>query len=813
MRHAFATIQSSGRFACIALALAAGTAFPALAQVVSTPAHPPHSPPLPPPHPFAPDHVYVVPTTWRVPTAWRVVNVSAVAATITIEDQVATTNLEISVSNPSGAAQQAEMLLPVPEGVTIRSFQYDGTGPEPTANLLPKDQARQIYNSIVTSQRDPGLLEFAGLNLIRTSAFPIPAGGTQKVRITFEQLLTADGGRVDYILPKSESLATTTQVPWTIKATIKSARPIATAYSPSHDLTTDRKGAGDLVVTVPPNSAAGPGSFRLSYLVQHDKAEPSGTLFAYPDPTLSGGKGGYFLFVASLPADRPADMKPAMREITLVIDRSGSMRGEKMDQAKKAATNVLSGLAEGETFNIIDFSDSIQSFSKEPIAKDAASLAKALTYIQGIDANSGTNINDAMLEALRPAAKAGSVPLVLFLTDGLATVGERSEGKIRESLKAANTQHRRIFSFGVGFDVNTPLLSGLSRQSRAMATFVQPQEDVEMKVSQVYRRLQGPQLASPALTPLDRDAKPTTMAVRDMLPAEMNDLFEGDQVVLVGQYTGAEPSLKLKLSGDWYGKPREFTFDFKLDAATTRQGFVPRIWATRKVASLVDTLRQQSADGNLPAADDAKFKEVVDEIVRLSTRWGVMTEYTSFLALEPGQRMALLGDIPLPGLDGYSEGTYRRLAGESLTAGNRADNRSGGLAVSQDKDVQSKGEAKNAQTANVYYTLAPQFDGQRAFGKGGSGGGTSPFGVTQTVVVGMQNINSQSYMNRNNRWVDSRVLAKETEKPDREVIIGTPEFDKLVDTLIAEGQEGVLALEGELLLQIGTERVLVKPAA
>lgn len=809
MRHA----RFIAPVACLALALAAGTVGPAFAQQASTPAHPPHSPPLPPPPPphlLPPGHIYVIPTTWRVPAPWRVVTISAVAASITVEDQVATTLLEISVTNPGAAAQQAEMLLPVPEGVTIRSFQYDGTGPEPTATLLPKAQARQIYNSIVTQQRDPGLLEFAGLNLIRTSAFPIPAGATQKIRITFEQLLTADGGRVDYVLPKSESLATTTQVPWTIKATIKSARPIATVYSPTHDLTADRKGAGDLTVTVPPNSAAGPGSFRLSYLVQQDKAEPSATLFAYPDTSLAGGKGGYFLLVASLPADRPSDLKPTKREMTLVIDRSGSMRGEKMEQAKKAAANVLSGLAEGETFNIIDFSDSIQSFSKEPVAKDAASLAKALDYIKAIEANGGTNIHDAMLDALRPQAQAGSMPLVLFLTDGQATVGERSEGKIREDLKAANTQHRRIFSFGVGFDVNTPLLSGLSRQSRAMATFVQPQEDVEIKVSQVYRRLQGPQLASPALLALDRESKPTSLAVRDMLPAEMNDLFEGDQVVLVGQYTGSEPSLKFKLTGDWYGKPREFTFDFKLDGATTRQGFVPRLWATRKVASLVDTLRQQSADGNLPSESDPKYKEVVEEIVRLSTRWGVMTEYTSFLALEPGQRLALLKDAPALDLQqAYSVSHSARVARSALSAGNGAGNRTGAQGVSQDLDMLSKGEAKNVQSSNKVYSVAPITPAAR-----GGGGGGSPFnGVAQATVVGMQNINSQSYMNRNNRWVDARALAKETEKPDREVIIGTPEFDKLVDFLVAEGQEGVLALEGELLLQIGAERVLVKPAA
>jgi len=770
-----------------------------LGQTVTTTTTTNITPPATTSTPPIPDgRVIIVPTTPRVPAAWRIVRVSSVDCTLTIDDQLATTLLELSVTNQSSSAQEAELLLPIPIGSTIRSFQYDGTGPEPTARVLPKDEARRIYNSIVHSQKDPGLLEFAGQALIRTSAFPIPAGATQKIRITVEQLLSADNSRLDYVLPKSDALATETSVPWTIKGTIKSPREISTVFSPSHDLVTERKGKTEVAFSIPARSASGTGSFRLSWMAPTSLAEPSGMLYAYPDSTIAGGKGGYFLFVASVPSERPPGTKPALRDVQIVIDRSGSMRGEKIQQAKKAALNVLQGLTDGETFNIIDYSDAVNSFSPVPIARTADSAAKAAAYINAIEANGGTNIGDALAEAFRApitpsSGGPGVMPLVLFLTDGLPTVGERREGALREAARTANTMSRRVFTFGVGYDVNAPLLTGLAKQSRAAATFVLPDEDVELKVSQVYRRLSGPILGFPKLTPGGPvDGAPLW---RDQLPAELPDLFEGDQLVVVGQYTGASQDLRLSLEGDGFGAKRNYAFNFKLDQASPRHGFVGRLWATRKVASLVEGLRLQSADGNLPPANDAKFKEVVDEIVRLSTRWGVLTEYTSFLALEPGAVVTNLDGSTRPAPS--TAGGIRVLAEQQLRAGSAAPNRSGGAGVAKDQDTKTKGEASNAQSANSYYRFS------------GTDGSDKRVDVQQSVSV--QNINSQSYFKRTNRWIDGRLIDKADAAPDTTISLGSAEFDALADKLDAEGQTGVLALEGELLLLVGGKIYLVKP--
>ncbi len=750
---------------------------------------PAHQPPAPPPVHVIEETVVIVPQVRPRPHHDQrpLVHLSAVTASITIDEQVSSTTVELVLTNPAGVPQQAELLLPVPEGVSVRSLEYDGAGPEPTARLLARDEARRIYDSIVYRQRDPALLEFAGFNLIRTSVFPVPPGGTQRLRLTYEQLLPADGNRVDYVLPRSDSLEPS-GVTWTISATIKSKSPISTVYSPSHDLATERVGPGHVIVKVPAVSAANPGSFRLSYL--SEKSAPDGiaaTFMAYPDPALAAGSGaagaesGYFLLLAGLPARLPEDVAKVKREVVLVIDRSGSMRGQKIEQARAAAVQVVDGLEMGEAFNIIDYSDSIASFAEHPVVKSAETAESARRYIRALQANGGTNLHDAILEALRPEPTAGMLPMVLFLTDGLPTVGERSEVKIRDDVKAANKHARRIFTFGVGFDVNTPLLAGLARASRAASTFVLPEEDVEVKVSQVFRRLSGPILASPTITVLDAAGKATTRPVRQMLPGELPDLFDGDQLVLLGQYMCDAP-VRFRLEGSYLGKARSFEFAFDPKSATTRNGYVPRLWATRKIAVLIDQIRQAGAEGGAAVRpgqtpSDPRMKELVDEIVRLSVQYGILTDYTAFLATEPGEG----GRAPSPIAAAPGEASAQ-------LSSKAAAKRSGKDSVNQELNLNSQSEQKVANARNLYLNEDLKE-------------------VTSTTC---QQVNDRTMFKRSNRWVDARLLDRETEQPDRVVEFGTPEFSTLLDQLIKENRQGMLAVGGDILLAVNNQRVLVK---
>lgn len=705
------------------------------------------------------------------------VELTAVSANISVDEQVAATTLELTLTNRAHAQQEAVVLLPVPDGVSVRSLLYDGVGPEPTARVLPRDEARSIYDAIVRSMRDPALVEFAGYNLIRTSAFPIPPGKSQKLSLTYEQVLPMDGDRVDYALPRSEALSGGGA--WTIHADIRSRRPITGVYSPSHEIETKRESERRVRIELTGRPAEQPGAVRFSYLLGRTDDPLSVSTMAYPDPSLSDGKGGFFMMLAALPPG--SQESKVKREVILVLDRSGSMKGDKMKQALAAAAQIIEGLEEGEAFNIIDYSDSIQSFADAPVIKSRETAAQARSYLGRIQASGGTNIHDALLEALRGRPTEGMLPMVLFLTDGLPTVGERSEVAIREAVKKANDDDRRIFSFGVGFDVNTPLLSNVSKASRGAATFVLPDEDVEVKVSQVFRRLAGPILASPRLTVRDADGGRDTRALRELLPAELPDIFDGDQIVLTGQYTSDQP-VTLRLSGEYLGEPRHFDFELDVSKASTRHSYVPRIWANRKVADLIDHIRQAAADTANPLSDAAR-KEIVEEIIALSTKYGILTEYTAFLATEPETRF----DSPARRAENL------RAADEAIRE--RAGGvRSGAGGVAQEMNVQRQAAATApAQTGGrlMYY----KDDGDQ---------------INEVAITTVQNIADRTFFQRKNRWVESQLLATEGQKPDRTVEFGSDEYMALARELARDNRQVALALGGDVLLQVGSERILVK---
>jgi Ca-activated chloride channel family protein len=608
------------------------------------------------------------------------VEITDISVLVDVLESTATTSIEIRLQNTSNRRQEAELIVPVPEGAVVRGFAYDGPGGEITAKVLPKDEARRIYRQLVSKIRDPALVEFIGYNLIRSSVFPVEPRGKQKVRLTYEHLLEVDGNRVDYVLPRTESLEYA--VPWKVTANIRAKRPISTVYSASHKLDIERSGSHHVIVKIAADAVKEPGPFRFSYLTQENGVTAS--MFAYPEKKVGGG---YFLLLAGLPPEVTVsdEANSIKREVTLVIDRSGSMRNEKIEQVKEAALQIIAGLRKGEAFNVIIYNNTVQRFSKNSVLKNRKNEAAAQAYIEGITATGGTNIHDALAEALGQEPKEGMLPIVLFLTDGLPTVGQTSEVAIRNLVIKSNPHKRRVFTFGVGVDVNAPLLEKMATESRAKAEFVLPKEDVEVKIGRVFKSLTGPVLADVKLEAVEADGSPAIGRTRDIMPEKLPDLFEGDQLVLLGQYVG-KSAITFKISGNYLGRERQFKFTFESDKADVRNGFVPRLWASRKIAQLIDAVRQMGAD---PAAskNDPKVKELVDEIVHLSTEFGILTEYTAFLAREGtdlGDRVEVL-----------------REAGTVLER-RAMRGRSGYGAVNQSLNLQPQARQKSLNYGNVY---------------------------------------------------------------------------------------------------------------
>jgi Ca-activated chloride channel family protein len=726
----------------------------------------------------------------------QAVEITSVEARVNILERTARTQMEIALRNPGSQQIEAILLLPVPDGAVVSNFMFDGAASEPTAQIMRREEARSLYESIVNRVRDPALLEFAGYNLIRTSVFPVTAGGTQKVRLTYENLLGGDDARVDFVLPRSESLDR--RSPWKIAIDVQSQHEIASAYSPSHDILTQRLSKNHLKVTLAESSATDPGAFMLSYLLVRNGNGGGlpASMFAYPDTKIGAppfdGKGGYFLLMAGLPASITDSAQKVKREVTIVIDRSGSMAGVKMDQARAAALQVVEGLENGERFNIIDYSTSVASFAPSPVEKTNETRLAARKYIEAIKPVGGTNIHDALVEALRAPPAAEFIPIVLFLTDGLPTVGNASETAIRELAEKGNPHHRRIFTFGVGNDVNVPLLDRIADVTRASTTYVLPEENVELKVAAVFKRLYGPVMSDITIETLDAEGKVSTQLVRDLIPSKIPDLFEDDQLILLGQYATGQP-VKFRLRGNYLGKERVFDMAFDFDGSTTRNAFVPRLWAARRIAYLVDQIRQAGAEfaNRVNAAgtsifDDPKYRELSDEVLRLSTEFGILTEYTAFLATE-----------------GTNLNDWNTL---SAACGTNLDHRAvqqrwGAAAVNQGVNFNAQKGQSKLNYDNRYVDANLQ----------------------QVEYGNVQQMCDRAFYKRGEQWIDAQIVASQAEAqksgamtqnqqitPDQTIAYGSPEHFALLEQLVQQNRQGVLSLNGDILIVHDGKSILVK---
>jgi len=744
---------------------------------------------------------YVAPQVWKsarnVHSSNNPVSVTSFEADVDILEGVAVTKLLIKMQNSSRRSEEAVLLLPAPADAAIRSFDFNGAAAEPKVELLPVVEAKKTYSSMVAKLRDPALLEFAGCSLIRTSVFPVPAHGEQVITITYEQILKLNGGALEYILPRTQRLADST-IPFLLKARIKSASPISSAYSPTHPIRTERINSREIRISLESKGSPEPGSFLLEILP--DSGDMSAALLAYPSPS---EKGGYFLLFAGLPGDsKLKSEKVVKREVTLVLDRSGYMKGDKIKQAKAALLQVLQSLEYGETFNILIYNDVVERFSSRSVVKDPKTESDARAYISAIEAQGGTNLHDAVVAALTPNPRQKMLPVVILISDGLPTVGVTLERDIRSASKAANKHGRRIFTFGVGSDVNVPLLDYISIGSRGSMTCVLPAENVEAKVSTMFAKLNGPIFISPSMINIDPEGNITTRAVIDVLPRTLPDLYKGDRMVVMGRYYGDDP-LRFKLSGEYLGDQRSFEFSFNLSKASVKNAFVPRLWASRLIALHIDELRQSgagnpavaglsnsrsaissslvgvssSSSSNLTRGDvpvDPKTKELVDEIVRLSIEFGILTEYTSFLAVE--------------GTDLSENDKLVHDANSNINEW-AVGKRSGSHAISMQNNYSNQRAQTVLNGRNDFYD--------------------EEMNVIEFATV--QQVADLAFFKRGSRWIDSRVVDRKGEiKPDEEVDFGSVRFYEIFQKLVSNHRQGVLSLGGAALFEMDGKVIRVK---
>jgi len=713
---------------------------------------------------------HVRPRPMPVPQPIGPVVVRSINAAVHINEQIAQTTLTVTFFNPAGRQQEGQVLLPVPLGAVLKSFVLEGTKVEFKAKILPKEEARKVYDQIVARSKDPAILEFAGYGAVDSSVFPIPARSECKLRFVYEELLPTDGDRIDYVLPRSESLDY--RVNWNIEVSWALKGGIATAYSPSHEISPRKEGKG---MRLKLGGRVAPGPFRLSVLRKKKKKEAVASFLTHPD---EAGDSGHFLLLMAPPV-RDDHAPKLSREVTVVMDRSGSMAGEKLDQARAAALQVIEGLEEGAFFNLMIYNEAVEVFAEKPVVVNRDRITRARQFIQSIRVSGGTNINGALQRAIAQPVRKGTVPIVLFLTDGLPTIGETSEKRIRENASDANKNRRRIFTFGVGVDVNTPLLSRLADDSRATATYVLPKEKVEVKIASVFRRLIGPVLSFPQIKVVDKGGNPVPHRISDMVPHQLPDFFANDQIIVTGRYRGSEP-LEFRLIGDDGRAKKKFTFTFK--PAKNRHPFVPRLWAMRKIAILTEALRDLGADSALGGLsgdnvdrNDPRVKELVDEIVRLSTEHGILTEYTAFLALD--------GEVFRPQQQRNQRAAFN-FDEKALKL------RSGVGSVTQDLNLWTQKGANNLNPTNGYVNAALEVE----------------------EVKNVAQCADMAFFKRGKEWVDASLtlVGRDANLPVREISVDSPEFKLMVDKLVAKQRQSCLSLGNNLELVVDGVRYRVR---
>jgi Ca-activated chloride channel family protein len=531
--------------------------------------------------------------------------------TVEIVDQAARTSVDQVFVNSFGRDIEGTYIFPVPEGASVTGFAMFAGGERVDGEILDSRQARGVYEDIVRRMRDPGLLEYVGRNMFRARVFPIPANGEKRVQISYTEVLKADGGLVKYLYPlNTERFSRDPLKDVSVSVRVESRVPIVNVYSPSHKVSVRKEGAGRASVGYEDKDVRPDKDFHLYYSLSGDDI---GLSFL----NWEGADGGYFMLLAS-PRFAAAGEKAADKDIVLVLDSSGSMSGAKIRQAKEAARFVLNHLGRSDRFSLVDFDDGVTAFSEELLPAAAGNVERALKFVDGIEDSGGTNINDALVRALS-TMRAGERPgYVIFLTDGLPTVGTTGTAEILGNVGKANAGRSRIFVFGVGDDVNTELLDRIASDHRGTSAYVGASEDLELALSHFYQKI-----ASPVLADLAVSFK--GIAASQVYPQALPDLFKGSQLVLVGRYAGKGP-VSVALTGKSGREEKRFVLEAQALAAGDKFQFLPRLWATRRIGYLLEEIRLRGSNA-----------ELADEIRRLGLKYGIVTPFTSFLVTEKEQ--------------------------------------------------------------------------------------------------------------------------------------------------------------------------------
>jgi Ca-activated chloride channel family protein len=531
----------------------------------------------------------------------------------TITDQVCVERHEFLFRNPTGAPIEHDFIMPVDPQAQATQFTMVMGQETVEARMLDKERAESIYREIVHSRRDPGLLEHVGRGMIRARIFPVPPNGEARVSLTLTRTLPSLRGNVRLTTLHSMPGANGPVGRLSFTANLRCARPIGTIYSPTEGLDIQRPDNRTARVEFQRRDWV-PGK-PLELIWSSGEGDLGVTLLAHRLP----GERGYFMLCLS-PRIELRDEDYIPKEVVFCVDTSGSMAGPKIEQAREALRHCVEKLPARDKFSIVKFSTTVGMFKTELVAATAEMKKEAVVYAERLQPEGGTDIDSSIEKSLALFSRGDAPKILVFVTDGAPTIGETQPDRIVENIRKFNRGvGAAIVVFGVGTDVKAPLLDRIAHDHRGSADYLLPHEDLAQKLAAFAGKIQGPLLSDVAVRFLETE-------VEELYPRDVSTLFADQQIVIVGRYL-SEGDRKIAVTGRQGSRDVKLEFPVSFPKGEGQNEFLPRLWAGRKVGFLLGEIQR---NGQNP--------ELVQEVSRLAKLHGIVTPYTSYLALEKEHR-------------------------------------------------------------------------------------------------------------------------------------------------------------------------------
>ncbi|XP_012382983.1 inter-alpha-trypsin inhibitor heavy chain H4 isoform X2 [Dasypus novemcinctus] len=552
------------------------------------------------------------------------------------------------VVNRADTTQEATFQMELPKKAFITNFSMVIDGVTYPGTIKEKAAAQEQYSAAVARGESAGLVKATGR---KTEQFQVSVSVAPAAKVTFElayeELLKRHLGVYELLLKvRPQQLVQHLQM----DIHIFEPQGISSLETKCTFLTNELADA----LTISQNKTKAHIRFKPSLTQQQKSPEQQDTaldgslIIRYDvNRTLSGGsihiENGYFVHYFA-----PEGLPTMPKNVVFVIDKSGSMSGRKIHQTREALIKILDDLNPKDQFNLIVFSSEAAPWKPALLPASAQNVQEAKSYAAGIQAHGGTNINEAVLAAVRLLERAnqeellpsGSVALIILLTDGDPTVGETNPARIQENVRKAIGGQFSLFCLGFGFDVNYAFLEKLGLDNGGLARRIYEDSDSALQLQDFYQ-----EVANPLMTAVTFEYP--SNAVETVTQGNFRLLFKGSEMVVAGKLRDQSPDVLLaKVKGQVH--KQNFTFQTESRVAEQEgefrslkyifHNFMERLWAYLTIQQLLE---------QTVSAPDAEQQALRNQTLSLSLRYSFVTPLTSMVVTKPdGQERAQIAEKP-----------------------------------------------------------------------------------------------------------------------------------------------------------------------